>query len=395
MVGTNPAITTTTLPNGFVGTAYTPTTVAATGGTGPYTFTATGLPAGLVISSAGQITGTPTAAGTSSATITVTDSSAAHLTGSANISITILPGLTIQTTTLPNGVVGTAYTPTNVMANGGTSPYTFTATGLPAGLVISSAGQVTGTPTAAGASTATITVTDSTSTNHLTATANITITIIPALVIQTTSLPPGVVGTPYTATTVTATGGTNPYTFTATGLPAGLSISATGTITGTPTTAGTSTAAITVTDSTNPKLSTTATLSIVIGTNPVVNPITLPTGVVGVAYTPHHRHRKRWHRPLHLHGERSTCGLGNQHRRPDHRYADRCGYWHGNHYGDRFQPSHRDRSPAITIITPPVITPITLPAGFVGAVYTATQVAASWRHSSVHLYRERSTRGTC
>jgi subtilase family serine protease len=58
---------------GTVGTAVS-LTVHASGGTSPYTFSATGLPAGLSISSAGVITGTPTTTGTSSVTVTVTDS---------------------------------------------------------------------------------------------------------------------------------------------------------------------------------------------------------------------------------------------------------------------------------------------------------------------------------
>lgn len=55
-------ISTTTLPNGKVSTAYNQT-VAATGGKGTLKFSATGLPAGLSISSGGVITGSPTTAG--------------------------------------------------------------------------------------------------------------------------------------------------------------------------------------------------------------------------------------------------------------------------------------------------------------------------------------------
>jgi 5'-nucleotidase len=58
---------------GTVGTAITPLTLAASGGSTPYAWTATGLPAGLTLSTAGVLSGTPSAAGTSSVTVTATD----------------------------------------------------------------------------------------------------------------------------------------------------------------------------------------------------------------------------------------------------------------------------------------------------------------------------------
>jgi len=94
--------------------------------------------------------------------------------------------------------------------------------------------------------------------------------------ITTTTLPAGIANSSYSAQ-VTAVGGTTPYSWSATGLPAGLSINAaTGVISGTPTTLGTSTAAITVTDSTNPThLQNTANLSITI-----VNPLVITTAAL-------------------------------------------------------------------------------------------------------------------
>lgn len=69
------------------------------------------------------------------------------------------------------------------------------------------------------------------------------------LAITTSSLPQGVVGQPYSAT-LTATGGRGARTWSATGLPAGLSISTAGTITGTPTAPWSGTASASVRDST-------------------------------------------------------------------------------------------------------------------------------------------------
>ena len=62
---------------GTVGCAITGFTLAATGGTSPYTWTATGLPPGVTVATNGAVSGTPTTAGTSNVTATVTDSAPA------------------------------------------------------------------------------------------------------------------------------------------------------------------------------------------------------------------------------------------------------------------------------------------------------------------------------
>ena len=87
------AISTTTLPAGTVGTAYS-TTLAATGGVSPYSWSASGLPSGLTISSAGTISGTPTASGTFSASITVLDSTNAKVSASETIGVASTPAPT-------------------------------------------------------------------------------------------------------------------------------------------------------------------------------------------------------------------------------------------------------------------------------------------------------------
>jgi Zn-dependent metalloprotease len=85
----SPTVTNPGSKTGTVGTPITNVTLQATGGTTPYTWTATGLPAGLTLSSAGVISGTPTTAGTSSVTVTAKD--AAAKTGSATFSWTVSP----------------------------------------------------------------------------------------------------------------------------------------------------------------------------------------------------------------------------------------------------------------------------------------------------------------
>ncbi|MDH6119877.1 hypothetical protein ABH930_001117 [Kitasatospora sp. GAS204A] len=142
---------------------------------------------------------------------------------------------------------------------GGTLSYA--ATGLPAGLSIdSSTGLISGTPTASGTSNVTVTATDSTGPSGSTtfswtvdAVAGNTVTVTnPGT--QTSTVGSG--ASLQIAAGDSASGQT--LTYSATGLPAGLSInSTTGQITGTPTTAGTSSVTLTATDTTNASGSTT------------------------------------------------------------------------------------------------------------------------------------------
>ena len=60
--------------SGQVGQAIASFTLAASGGTAPYTWTATGLPAGVTVASNGAVSGTPTVSGTFNVTATATDS---------------------------------------------------------------------------------------------------------------------------------------------------------------------------------------------------------------------------------------------------------------------------------------------------------------------------------
>jgi large repetitive protein len=150
-----------------VGTAYSQT-VAASGGTAPYTYAVTGtLPAGLSLNTTtGAITGTPTTAGNASFTITATDANS--VTGAANYSLAVAAqsvalALSPSSGALTAATVGNAYNQ-SVTATNGTGPYTYSGTGLPNGLSINtSTGAITGTPTTAGSYTITVAATDSTS----------------------------------------------------------------------------------------------------------------------------------------------------------------------------------------------------------------------------------------
>jgi hypothetical protein len=169
------AITTESpLPNGTVGTAYSQS-LAATGGTPQYTWSVTGAPTWLTLSSAGVISGTPTTAGTANFTVQVRDN--ASRTATKSFALTVdPPALSITTTSLPSGSVGGAYSQT-LTATGGTTPYTWSrASGaLPDGLALSTSGVINGTPTAAGVFAFTIRVTGSGSQQTATQAFNLTI----------------------------------------------------------------------------------------------------------------------------------------------------------------------------------------------------------------------------
>ena len=134
------------------------------------------LPAGLTLSAAGVISGTPSAAGSSSFTVAVNDGSN---TATQPLSITISAvtvTLAVVTSALPAATVSTAYT-TTLAASGGTAPYTWSISGgtLPAGVTLAAAaGTISGTPSAAGTASFTVMVTDSAS--H-TATQALSITV--------------------------------------------------------------------------------------------------------------------------------------------------------------------------------------------------------------------------
>lgn len=253
-------LTLAALPPGTVGSQYGPAALTAAGGTPPYSWSlspGSSLPAGLALQSTGIISGTPTAGGTTTFTILVSDS--AGLKSAADRTITVYTSLVITTPPgLPPGQAGTTYLPVSLAAVGGTPPYTWSMT-TGAGtnnFVISTGGTISGTPAAGGSTEFSVTVTDSTTPTPLTSTQTMRISVASPLAIAPVTLPPGHVGTFYNAFTLTATGGTPPYTWQVpaawSSMPAGLTVLWGNTIAGTPAIGGTTRFAVTVTDSTTP-----------------------------------------------------------------------------------------------------------------------------------------------
>jgi len=164
------SITTSTLTDGMVNATYT-ATLSATGGSGTYTWSVasgSSLPAGLSLSSAGVITGTPTTAGLASFTVDVADSETTPQTSSAPLKLAISGGtLKIVMPTTTAGQVGVSYN-VGFSATGGVPSYSWALidnTSPPPGLTLSSSGALSGTPTTAGNYTFQLQVTDSNNTS--------------------------------------------------------------------------------------------------------------------------------------------------------------------------------------------------------------------------------------
>jgi plastocyanin len=219
-------------------TVNTPFNYVITATNGPTSFTATGLPQGLSLnSSSGAISGTPVLPGVFSVPISATNAAG---TGTATLSISVsnstLPVITSAATA--TATVGVPFSYAVTSTNG---PAVFAASGIPAGFTFDSAtGILSGTPSATGQFNILI------SANNATGTGS-------AILVLTVQNPP----TPVINPSGTATGRVDSHfsfavsassatSFSATGLPPGLSIdSATGVISGTPLVDGTFTATVT------------------------------------------------------------------------------------------------------------------------------------------------------
>ncbi len=295
------SITTSSLPTGYVGSAYTSTTLRASGGTGTgYQWIVTGgtnLPSGLTLSLAGVLSGTPANPGTTSVTFQVTDSAGNSAT--ASLSITIDAGVSVTAPALASGYPGTAYTSSAFTASGGSGTgYTWSwaaASGstLPNGLSIGgSTGIISGTPVNTGTSSVTssvvVTATDSVGNKG---SVTVSITIEATLTITTpTTLPSGTGNVSYSQA-LAASGGSGTVSSWqlvsgGTSLSAiGLSFNTTtGVVSGATPSQGTATFTVTATDSES-HVSAQVTFSVTINNQLKINQTTLPAGDLGSAYS--------------------------------------------------------------------------------------------------------------
>jgi streptogramin lyase len=204
----------------------------------------------------------------------------------------VYPQLTIATTSLPptdRNDPGYSVQLLSIGGKPGTGTWSIASGGLPPGINLSPSGLISGQATTPGSYTVTIQVADTNSPQDVARqTYVLNVSLTPLTVQFTTGEADGVVGQSYSATPLTVMGGTTPYHWTATNLPAGLSINpSTGQITGIPTTANPtgSSVSVTATDAATPAESLSFITTIRIGAAIQISPPTLPNGIIGVPYS--------------------------------------------------------------------------------------------------------------
>ena len=160
-------ITSSPLPPTDVGGNYS-VTFKASGCNNSYTFAGpgsfatgpNGIPPGLTLDPTGLLSGSATTAGAYNFSVTVTDSGGGTTTSQFSLTVNNPPTIT-TTSPLPSGTVGAPYGPLTFAVSGGAVPYSFSVTGLPSGLTLSSTGVLAGTPKAAGSFQFGVSVSDS------------------------------------------------------------------------------------------------------------------------------------------------------------------------------------------------------------------------------------------
>ena len=256
------------------------------------TYSASGLPTGLSInSSSGVISGTPTAAGSYSTTVTVTDDGTGTLSDSESFTWTITANNAPVLSAIGNqsGTIGSAVSLSPTASDADSDTITWSASGLPSGLSINSGtGAITGTPDTNNAYSTTVTINDGfggSDSESFTFTIANTAPVLAAIGDQAST-----VGTAVSITPSASDTNGDTITWSASGLPTGLSInSATDAVTGTPSAAGNYSSTISIADGNGGTDSESLTWTVVVGNSaPVLAPIPDRSATVdeAVSFTP-------------------------------------------------------------------------------------------------------------
>ena len=238
-------VTTTALNPARLGTSYSIQLTAAGGGSQNWSVSDGALPGGLTLSSAGLLSGAPNAAGSFTFTVKVAD---AVRSGTQQLTLVVAAPLSLAAPASSSGEVGVSFKAAPSIT-GGAPPFAWSLTSgaLPAGLTLdATTGAISGVPRAAGVFALALAVTSG---DQATASANVTLRIAARLAIATRHVPSGHAGHAYSAR-LSVQGGVAPLTWSVQRgkLPAGLRLSSTGKLSGTPRTAGREAIVVRVTD---------------------------------------------------------------------------------------------------------------------------------------------------
>ncbi|MGX7680787.1 putative Ig domain-containing protein [Jatrophihabitans sp. DSM 45814] len=221
-------------------------TITATGGATPYAWSASGLPPGLVMDSAGKIAGVATTVGTYTVTATATDSFTNP--GSTNFTWNVVAPAVVSSPGNQTGEVGVSES-LSISATGGTAPYTWSLANQPDGLSIDGTGKITGKPTTSGTfSNVTVSVTDASKviSNIIT----FSWPIVDRLALGTVADQTSELSLSDTIT-IPHSGGRGTLVWTSDTLPGGMTLNQNGTITGVPTVATSTNFNVSVKDAEN------------------------------------------------------------------------------------------------------------------------------------------------
>jgi hypothetical protein len=231
------------------------------GGTGTVTMqlaSGSSLPPGLTMDSSGHLSGTPTQNGSFSFDVTATDSGMPPQQVTSSFAIDVADPVLINGSSgsnnnivMPQATTGQAYSYT-LPVSGGIAPYTYNF-GAPNWCCLTfdpASGTLSGVPGVPGKFTAFASATDAQGRG---ASANLQLTIAPGALVVASTMPGANNGWIYDQL-IPVSGGTPPYAFSIAGnVPPGLTFDpATGDLRGIPTTAGTYSFTVSVTDSASP-----------------------------------------------------------------------------------------------------------------------------------------------
>lgn len=244
---TAPTVTTTTL-NAMTDTVAFSQQLAATGNPVPtWSVTAGTIVSGLSLSSGGLTSGTPDTAGAYDFTVAATNSEGSDVQQyTGTVAVFVAP--TITTATLESLNEDVAFSQTLVATGDTPITWAVTAGTIVPGLSLSSAGVLSGTPTAAGAYDFTVTATNAGGSDPQQYTGTVGAAPV-APTVTTTTLDAMTVDSAFSQVLAATGDATITWAVTAGTLPAGLSLSSGGTLSGTPTTAGAYSFTVTATNS--------------------------------------------------------------------------------------------------------------------------------------------------